>query len=173
MKLDLNDRKLQLTGLAGLMVYCAVVLKNGGEQIGMKDSFLSSVVGRLLFIAGWGLMAFSFCPKMSMSLKCLLSYGGALCIVLAVLAMKSTFGLSEEQKKPFGMLFIASWLAVGSAVGMGKPMRSKQLGIVAVASVFSAMLMILPQQRKLCLVDGPGMGLFAITFIALALANSL
>lgn len=174
MKLDLNDRKLRLTALAGLMVYIAVVLKNGGEQIGQKDHFLSSVVGRVLFIGGWALMAYSIVGKPSMRniQKTLASYGGALGIVIAVMAMKM-LPLTPAQKKPFGLLFIGSWISVAVSVGMGKGKDSKMLGLFALANVLGSMLVILPKQRELKLVDGPGMGLFAITFVSLAVANSL
>ena len=172
MILNLSNTKLMQTGLAGLMIYTSVVLKNGGEQIGMKNHPLSSIVGRILFIAGWGLMAYSISPMPSLNMKCMLAYGGALGIVVAVLAMKM-LKLSEEQKKPFGMLFIASWILVAGAVGMGKSMKAKYLAMTALVGVFSAMLVILPRQRKLCLVDGPGMGLFALCFVSLALANAL
>lgn len=170
MKLDLNDRKLKLTGIAGLMVYTAVILKNGGEQMGQKNSFLSSVVGRMLFISGWALMAYSF-GKPSMKPKALLSYGGALGIVIAVMAMKML--KSPAKKKPFGLLFIASWIAVAIAVGMGKSMRSKQLGMFALANVLISMLFVLPKQRMLTIIDGPGIGMFLTTFISLTIANSI
>jgi len=35
------------------------------------------------------------------------------------------------------------------------------------------MLYILPKQREMCVADGPGMALFAATFVLLTLANSM
>jgi len=173
MKLELNDRKLRLTTLAGIMVYIAVVLKNGGEQIGQKDHFLSSVVGRVLFIGGWALMAYSIAgnPSMKSIKKSLVAYGGAIGVVIAVMAMKMS--LTPAQKKPFGLLFIGSWISIAVSVGMGKGTDSKMLGLFALVNVLGSMLVILPKQRELKIIDGPGMGLFAITFISLAVANSL
>jgi len=121
-------------------------LTNGGEQLGMEDHFLSNVVAKILFIGGWGVMAFSFVGQPSMKPKSLLSYGGALGIVIAVMAMKM-LPLTEQQKKPFGMLFIVSWIGVAIAVGLGKSMASKQLGAFALVNVFGAMLYLLPKMR--------------------------
>ena len=174
MILNLNNKKLMLTGVAGLMIYSAVVLKNGSEQIGKKNHPIPSILGRALFVGGWGLMAYAISgkPSMKMSQKSLMAYGGSLGVVIAVMAMKS-LPLSAAQKKPFGMLFIASWILVASSVGMGKSMRSKQLGMLALANVLGSMLYILPKQRELGIVDGPGMGMFSLTFVSLALANAL
>ena len=172
MILNLNDRKLRLTSLAGLAIFIAVVLKNGAEQIGMKTHPLSSVVGPIVFTLGWALMAYSISPIPILDMKCMLAYLGSAGIVIAVMSMKM-LKLSAEQKKPFGMLFIASWVAVAISMGLGKSMKSKQLSMFALANVLGAMLYILPKQRALCLVDGPGMVMFATTFVSLALANAL
>ena len=172
MKLDLNDRKLQLTSLAGLMIYVAVILKNGGEQLHMKDHFLSSILGPIMFTIGWALMAYSISPIPKLDMKCILAYLGAVGIVIAVMSMKM-LKLSPEQKKPFGMLFIASWFGVAISIGLGKSMKSKQLAAFALANVLGSMLYILPFQRKNCVADGPGIGMFLTTFISLSLANSI
>ena len=171
MILNLNDRKLQMSALAGLAIYSAVVLKNGTEQMKMKDSPLG-YVGKGLFTLGWLGLAYSFCGQPKPTLKCALSYGGALGVISAVMAMK-TMKLSEQQKKTAGMIFVGSWIAVAIAVGLGKSMKSKQLGMFALANVLGSMLFILPKQRELCVVDGPGMGMFALTWVSLAIANAL
>ena len=174
MKLDLNNKKMQMTGLAGLMIYIAVILKNGGEQLGQKNHFLSSVIGRILFISGWALMAYSMVGpiKMKMDRKSLMAYGGSLGVVVAVMTMKM-MKLTDKQKKPFGILFILSWISVASAVGMGKGKMSKMLGMTALLNVLGSMLIVLPWARTNKVIDNPGMGMFAITFISLAIANSM
>ena len=172
MILNLNDRKLRLTSLAGLMIYIAVVLKNGGEQLKMKSHPLSSIIGPIMFTLGWGLMAYSISPIPKLDMKCMLAYLGAAGIVIAVMSMKM-LKLSGQQKKPFGLLFIGGWVAVAISMGLGKSMKSKQLSMFALANVLGSMLVILPKQRSLCLVDGIGMPMFATTFVSLALANAL
>ena len=172
MKLDLNDRRLRLTGIAGLMVFIAVLLKNGGEQMGMKKHFMSSVVGPILFTFGWAIMAYSISPVPKLDMKCILAYLGSAGIVAAVLSMKM-LKLSPAQKKPFGLLFIFSWIAVAISVGLQKSRKSKMLGMFALANVLGAMLVILPKARTLCVVDNPGIAMFASTFVSLALANAL
>jgi len=172
MILHFNDKKLRLTGLAGLLIYIAVVLKNSSEQMGMKNHPVGSILGRSLFVGGWALMAYAISPKPKLDMKCILSYGGALGIVVAVMAMK-TLKLLPQQKKLFGMVFIGSWIAVASSIGLGKSMKSKQLAIFALANVLGSMLFILPKQRELKVIDGPGMGMFALTFVSLAVANAL
>jgi hypothetical protein len=170
MKIDLNDRKLRMTSIAGLMVYAAVVLKNGGEQMGKQNHFMSSVVGRVMFVGGWGLLAFSVVGKPSGSTKSVLAYGGALGVLMSVMLMKT---LSGDIKKLFGLLFIASWIAFSVSVGMDRSKKAKMISMVALGCVISSMVFILPKQRELNVVDGPGMSLFAATFVLLAVANSL
>ena len=170
MKIDLSNKKLRMTALGGLIVFIAVVLKNGGEQMGMKNHPVSSIVGRVLFIGGWALLAYSVAGKPSGKTKSVLAYGGALCIIISVMAMKM---LSGDIKKIFGLLFIAAWIAFASSVGMDKSKKSKMISMLALGSVLGSMVFILPQQRKLGVVDGPGMPMFASTFLLLAVANSL
>jgi hypothetical protein len=170
MKIDLSNKKLRMTALGGLIVFIAVILKNGGEQMGMKNHPVSSIVGRVLFVIGWGLLAYSIVGKPSGKTKSVLAYGGALGVVIAVMGMKM---LSGDIKKMFGLLFIVSWIAFASSVGMDKSKKSKMISMVALGSVLGSMVFILPQQRKLGIVDGPGMPLFATSFVLLAIANSM
>jgi len=169
MKIDLTNKKLRMTALGGLIVFIAVVLKNGGEQMGMKNHPVSSIVGRVLFVGGWALLAFSVAGKPSGKTKSVLAYGGALGVVLSVMAMK----MLPAQKKIFGLVFIASWIAFASSVGMDKSKKSKMLSMLALGSVLGSMVFILPKQRTLGIVDGPGMPMFASSFLLLAVANSL
>ena len=174
MKLDLNDGRLRLTGLAGLMIYTAVVLKNGGEQMGQKKHPISSIVGPILFIIGWFSLAYSFVgkPSMKMNQKSLMAYGGAIGVIISVMGMKM-LPLSQTQKKPLGLLFICSWISVAIACSIGKGTKSKQLCLFALANVLGSMLYILPLQRKNCVIDFVGMPMFFTTFISLAIANAL
>ena len=172
MILNLNDRKLRLTSLAGLAIFTSVMLKNGGEQLGMKSHPLSSMIGPMMFTFGWALLAYSMCGMPKQNMKCMLAYGGAIGVVVAVMSMKM-FKLSAQQKKPFGMMFILGWIATALAMSLGKSKKSKMLSAFALVNVLGSMLYILPKQRARCLVDGPGMVMFATTFASLSLANAL
>ena len=172
MKLDLNDNKLRMTGLASLMIYTAVVLKNGGEQLGMKKGMLSGIVGPMLFTMGWMSLAHSVVGRPKLTMKSMLSWGGAAGVVVAVMSMK-IMNLSEQQKKVAGMMFVGSWVATALSVGMGKSKRAQGLAMVALAYVLGSMLFVLPWQRTNGVVDGPGMTLFGLTWVALVLANSM
>ena len=168
MKLELSNRKLRLTGLASLSILTSVILKNGAEQLGMSKHFMSAVVGRILFMGGWLLLAYSFVGKPTMSMKSRMSYGGAIAVIIAVFLMKG--GAPKIIAAP---LFVGGWLATIIAVGMGKPMLSKQLGIFALANVLGSMMIVLPWQRANGVVDGIGMPMFTMTWVSLILANSL
>jgi hypothetical protein len=174
MKLTLNDNKLQMTSLAGLMIFTAVVLKNGGEQMGMKQHFLSAVVGKILFVAGWAYMAYAISgmPSLNMSNKAMMSYLGALLVVMAVMMMKLD-DIPKLLKKMMPGMFIVGWILTALSVGMNKSAQSQMLSVLALMSIFGSMLVILPKQRKLNVIDGPGMALFAATFVLLAVANSM
>ena len=169
MILILDDKKLLSTVIAGVAIYTAVVLKNGGEQLGLEKHFISNIFGKALFVAGWLLMGFSISGLPNLSIKSGLAYGGSLGVIASVFAMKS--GIIPKE---YAMaLFVLSWLAVAISVGLGKENASKYLAAFAFASVMASMLFVLPVQRRLNIVDGPGMLLFGLTFLFLSLANSL
>ena len=142
--------------------------------MGEKKNIFSAGLGSMLFVAGWALMAYSIAgrPSMKMNQKSMIAYGGALGVVIAVMAMKN-LPLSAQIKKAFGILFIAAWVAVAISVGMGKSNRAKMYGYFALANVLGSMLFVLPFARKRNIVDNPGMFMFGLTFISLAIANSL
>ena len=170
MKIDLSNKKLRMTAVGGLIVFIAVVLKNGGEQMGQKNHPVSSIVGPIAFIIGWGLLSFSIAGKPSGKTKSVLAYGGALGVIISVMGMKMVSG---DIKKMFGLLFITSWIAFSVSVGMDKSKKSKMISMLALGSVLGSMVFILPKQRALGIVDGIGMPMFASSFLLLAVANSL
>ena len=93
------------------------------------------------------------------------------------MSMKNVFGkITMDNKKLFAGLFTLGWLTVGVSVGMGKSSllnRNTYLGVSGAILVLLSMLKMLPKQRELCVVDGPGMPMFALGWVAVVLGNSL
>lgn len=194
--LRLDNLTLLLGILGSSMVYGAVVMKNSSEQMGMPSDNMMAQIGKSVFAAGWLIIAYVISDK-KMSVSSGVSLAAALGVMVAVFNMKAIMEekkmmememaqMEEEQKEEFKQLripglpmpvfaamFALSWLVVGAMVGMGRGVLSKVLGGSAVALVLSSMMMILPMQRAGCIVDGPGVGMFALAWVLITIGSSL
>lgn len=169
MILILDNTKLLSTAIAGVAIYTAVVLKNGGEQLNMEKHFISNIFGKALFVSGWLLMGFSIAGLPNLNIKSGLAYIGSLAIIVSVFAMKNKI----IPKEAAVTLFVLAWTAVAFSVGLGKENAAKYLAVFALFNVLGSMLFVLPKQREMGIIDGPGMGMFLLTFVSMAMANSL
>ena len=196
--LNLNNKNLMLAILGSSIVYGAVVMKNSSEQMEMAPDNIVEQIGMGLFALGWMVVAYVISNK-KMGLHSLMSILGSMGILIAVMNMKAIMKekkmmdmemdakeMNNEQREEFKQLripglpmevfmgmFVVSWILVGISVGMGRPMLSKILGAGATGLVLSTMMVILPKQRELCVVDGPGMGLFLLAWVLLSIGSSL
>jgi len=111
--------------------------------------------------------------KMKMWLPVLASIG----ILGTVLIMMPTKEKHGGKLPTWGMilpvLFAAFWILLGWSVSMGKGSTALYFGLGSAALVLLSMLVSLPWQRKNGMIDGPGMSLFALGWVALAVANAM
>jgi hypothetical protein len=92
-------------------------------------------------------------------------WGASLGVVVAVMAMKKFKGILPMPV--VGALFMLSWLVLGYAS------NKKMMGLLASLMVILSMVVVLPKQRELCVVDGPGYALlFPFAWVVLMVANN-
>ncbi len=175
---QLNNRKLLVSVIGTLGVISGVILKNSFEQLKQPDHPLAKGLGPILFMGGWAIVAYalSFNPNKGylnippMNLKTIVSFAAAGAIVAAVMMMKRLMAEGKPMTGTnmiFPALFVAGWFALGYA--LGNDVMSYAVPVMVIVS----MMVILPQQRKKCVVDGPGMPLFVAAWALLAFKNSL
>lgn len=195
--LRLDNQTLALGILGSAMVYGAVVMKNSSEQMGLPQDSVVGQLGKVIFTAGWIITAYVISDK-KMSISSAISAAASLAIVVAVFNMKAIMAekkmmdmeldkMDDEEKKEefkqlrvpgipmpiFAAMFAISWVIIGAMVGFGRGMGSKVMGGLATGLALTAMMGILPMQREGCIVDGPGMGLFALAWVLLTIGSSL
>lgn len=170
----LNNRKLVLSSIAGLAAIAGVVIKNSLEQAKM-DMPIIEMAGKILFIGGWALTAYSISLKgtrISFSIKSMLAVIASAGVVVSVFMMKAAMKNGEMPNLALPITFMSSWILLGITVAIGGKMMGYVCGVGASLLVISSMMYILPKQREMGIVDGPGMPMFSLSWVLLAYVNS-
>jgi uncharacterized membrane protein YhdT len=182
MSLTLNKTKVLRTMLPALAIMVGVMLKNGGEQFaacgGRINKKQMKMIGSLLFVGGWIGIAYAVgmaCNSMKRGKHMWMPVAASAGVLLSVMAMMH---YKHKKDKPRWLvaapvIFAGSWLLLGYSVAMGKGNLAMMFGLGAAACVLLSMMVALPWQRKKKVIDGPGMALFALGWIALTVANSM
>lgn len=177
---------VSMTMMAGAaMVILGVALKNGGEQAGRDDS----VLGPILFIAGWLAVAYGMSMtgtshKLYRNKKGNAALLAAAMIVGAVFAMKAIKkGTMSDKWQPLApVLFVGGWLLMGylgslnnnSSLSWSNVNRDKAMWAVpGVALVLSSMMGVLPYERKERITDTMGMPMFSWGWMFVIIANAM
>ena len=181
MSLVLNQNILQTTFASGVLVMLGVIFKNGSTQLNHPQEYTImgakwsqyELIGLILFTLGWG--GFIFATNRNRFTTVNTAMIASLGIWAAVVGMMYFKKLPSLPQffKILPIIFAVSWLVLGYAVSVGKRNLAKCLGIGSAVMVLLAMMYFLPLQRKNCVVDGPGMALFAIAWAAFAMANAI
>ena len=180
----LSNKKLCTLLIPAIAVVAGVMLKNGGKQYmksqGKKEDNNLKMIGMALFIGGWIGVAWAAsindksCKK---GPKFWLPILSSVSIVVAVIVMMQAKEKYGDKSPNWVMVFVAmfaiGWIALGYSVAMGKGNTAMTFGLGASGLVLVSMLGSLPWQRKNSVVDGPGMALFALAWVSLAVANSM
>lgn len=173
--LTLNTKKFSLLSLGALLVIAGVVLKNSAEQLGKPNHSVAKPLGMVAFVVGWLIVAYSVAitrgGKLQWNKRTLMAFGTAFGIVYAVVQMKKYMVKGQKPPMIFPALFAGSWLLLGYVTGNLN--GTTGLGLLAAITVLVSMMGVLPWQRKKKVIDGPGMPMFVIGWILLALSNSM
>lgn len=192
----IDKKKFFCNSIAALMVIFGVVMKNSAEQLGMKIDSPLSLAGVAAFAIGWVWNAYILSKGRDKNLHKFCLAGGSLGVLGSVAMMKKR--MLDEKKKAeskdsnknnnnkdnnntqeklsmqnLKIIFIICWVAIGMCVGSHLDNNCKYCGLIATGCVLASMLHNLPLQRKLNVVDGPGMPLFVIAWIIIVILNSM
>jgi len=166
---NLNDSLLCQTSMAALMVIGGVVVKNSSEKLGLSDHKVAKPLGMGLFTFGWLFAAYVLTKGRSDRLPLA---SASIAILVSVMAMKMC---NEEGKSPgkiFPYMFGAAWLLLGYSVGDHMKGNMRYFGLLASLLALGSLMVVLPRERKECLVDGPGMPMFVISWAIIVYLNS-
>jgi len=158
--LQLDGRLTGYLALGALLVIAGVVTKNSGGELRVKRVLPYDIVGSLLFLAGWALIAWIAYEQQPSSRDKWVTLLAILAIVVAVFVMRNQMDKKKKVSMWAAALFALGWLVFGWMIG-------RKWGVLAALLVLLAMMYLLPKQRKLNVVDGPGMPLFVIGWVVL------
>ena len=165
------NRKFFLLLVGGLIVQLAVATKNTLEQAKMDKPDIE-MAGKGAFVLGWAIVAYSIATPNLISLKSLIAFSGAGAIVATVFYVKEMKKAGKEPNKYIKMLFPAGWILIMMAIIIQKG-KNRFLSLLATVLVLASMIVVLPKQRELCIVDGPGMNMFVNAWWLLAISNGV
>lgn len=178
--------KLKDVLLPGAAILTAVILKNGGKQfaesVGVPPFANYGKIGMALFVAGWiglvvatGSLADLRANMMGASMKSILIALSSAAILGAVVGMMKGKAMAQVPwwVKVLAAVFAVAWLALGHGMGSGGSALAMRLGMAAGVCTIISMLFLLPKQRDIGIVDGPGMPLFTIAWFLLAGAHAI
>jgi len=170
------SNKFSVLLLGGLIIQSAVAVKNSMEKLKIeKPQF--AWAAKSAFIAGWIIVAYSIGMKktgfgLDFKMRTLIAFIGAGMIVVAVFHMKDAKKNNQQPIKALQLMFPIGWVLTCVAIIMNKSINAC-LAILGTGFVLASMMVIIPKQRELNLVDGPGYNLFANAWWLLAMANGI
>jgi hypothetical protein len=167
---SLDDQRTKHTALAATLVVAGVVLKNSAEQMpNLKESTKLTIelVGALSFMAGWIYMAIALSNGRKDKLKYVFP-----CLVIFGTANLLKTVKNKDVKMVLAAMFALSWIVLGVLVGDHLQDKRRYFGLIASALVIVSMMGILPMQRQMGVVDGPGMVMFTLAWVVIVMVNS-
>ena len=165
----INNNLFIQTTIASLMVLFGVITKNSFEQMKIPNHPIGKPLGIMLFTLGWVYTAYILSLNKNNKLLFVIP---SIMIFLAVMLMKQYMSKKLTPPKILPLLFTLGWIVLGFNVGNHLKGNNKYLGLLASICVLLSMMRMLPEQRKKCIVDGPGMPLFTIAWVIIILLNS-
>lgn len=166
-----NALQIAYTTIPAILIVMGVILMNGGEQfLKHHDTQVSDLIGKISFIIGWIILAFTLSLTRKDMLQKVFIFGS--CLIVLVSAIVSKLEIKDRKSKvpdliwPF--LFSVAWIVLGWTSS-----NKNYLGFLGSLFVIASMIVFLPIQRKYCVVDGPGMSCFLLGWVLLILGNAM
>ena len=160
--------------VGGLLIQVGVTMKNTLENLKIEKKEIE-LIGKGSFILGWVVVAYSIIISnkggIQFNMKSLFAIIGAIGIVMAVFHVKMSKKEGKIPNKIISMMFPIGWILTGMSIIMRRE-RNSWLAGLGTALILGSMIFVIPKQRELCLVDGPGYNMFSIAWWLLAIANN-
>lgn len=132
----------------------------------VADGGITNIVGLVLLIAGWSILANSVTRNASnVLLQSNLPYIAAAIIMGALFAKKHFSNSAVKMLATAG--FIGGWMLFVWSMN-----QHKEIAFGSAILVFISMLIMLPKQRLQCNVDGAGWPIFIAGMLGIVIANS-
>lgn len=183
MSSSINNSVFLETLVSGLMVLAGVSIKNGADQILGEGGAPATVIGIIVFIGGWLAVVKALTYKDGQFNPGPRSTGVIFASIVIVVSLMLMIKGEEMNTIPLFVtiaviLFQLAWLALGyfSSLKADDSMGNGFSRIIGIGgSIFTIVntLLLMPWQRTVNLVDGPGMVMSALTWVGIALANSM
>lgn len=189
----IDGAKFAKTMLPACLVVIGVVLKQVGLRLD-RILYINRLkhLGIILFTAGWLGIAYMTCKShggglgvINTTLQCTPSLMSMLIYTTMLLLMKikdgsldvrslsflfpSRFG-NDQVIRILGAVFVLAWLGLGATVSISS--SGRLLGMSAALLVTTSMTSVLPWQRLVGMVYGPGMAMFGAAWVLLSMANA-
>ena len=160
-------KTLQISGAVS-MILMGVIITDSITHSKIKNDNLRTF-GKLLFVVGWLYTAYVLSKKRSgraEKLKVILPSLGVL-----IAASVAQMAMISGKKPPMWakMLFVGSWVTLGWFVSDKHKGMYRYSGLLAAFLVIGSMTYFLPIQRKMGIADGPGMPMFTLAWVIIAM----
>tara|TARA_B110000008_G_scaffold271592_1_gene303250 strand:+ start:127 stop:642 length:516 start_codon:yes stop_codon:yes gene_type:complete len=169
MVISIDMSRVLHTSVAAVLVISGVVMKNSFEQLKMPNHAIGKPLGMLLFTLGWIYTAKVLSDDRQSKMWFIVP---SLTILVSVMVMKHYMQKGNNPPMILPLLFAISWILLGAKVGEHRIDYLKYTGLAASILVLLSMMVSLPWQRSVCVVDGPGMPLFVAAWGIIILLNS-
>jgi len=159
------------TTVGSILIVSGVVLKNTLEQTNTNNMILTTL-GMSIFSIGWIVMAYALSQNKQARTIVGISIACA-SILISVMTMKILMKQNKTVHIALPIIFAISWIILGFLVGDHLNGAMSYSGLISSIMVILSMMVVLPWQRKNCVVDGPGMPLFVSALAYIIYLNSL
>jgi len=121
----------------------------------------------LFFIIGWILISYVLSQGKNRYIK-YISIIIAISVIYSVMKMKKYMNINQQPPLIYPAMFIIAWLIIPLIIT-----KKRDIAYIGTFLILGSMMIALPWQRKLCIVDGPGMIMFTIGWILIIWTNSI
>lgn len=168
--ISLQNNRLYLTLLGGFLVTASLMVKNMNVQLNRYDNTVD-MSGNVLYIIGWAVVAYalSLSYKTNKYLDIPQMDKDTIMILVAVAMIVFSTIMMRNTSKPAVMypaMYTLGWVLLAYVL-------NSRYATIGALFALAATMFILPWQRKMCVVDGPGIALFTAAWFLLAIANAM
>lgn len=165
--MDIDNTIFTYTLISSFLIILSNILKEGLSQV-KKDNGATKIVSLILHIIAILLFSYSVGFSGTFGFKTPISFiAGAMMIVGVVLVDKTKLDQIGMALSIVGMI---SFAVIG---GFDKTNLGKTLTLSSIFFLLLNQYVIMPYQRKAGMVDGPGMSMEIMSWLAYSLGNSM
>lgn len=174
MSLCMNQELFLKTLTASLFIMVSGMIEYGGEEI--NAGYAAKSLGTILFILGWlGILYLTGYKNGNFLMFPVITASIIIISMLVIAWSRNKYGWENTPKwcTMFYVTFAIGWVAFAYAISIGKPNIVLWFSLLASGMTIFSTMVLLPYQRPRCIVDGPGISLFVLTWVFVSIVNSI